>query len=206
MHKGDALREVVAETDAGGVVFAGDDLGDLEAFEAVRTLRRQGLPTLLVCSGSVDAEDLQVLADVADVVVPGPEGVLDLLRRSRRRPPARIRRRYVPYRPNVKNRGQPGRGDRELALGRGRGVPGERDSHMRESFGNPWSRLRIPAVGVIMAMLLSLTATTAQALPSSSAATGHAAAAARAASAPVLNNESASSSRASSARSATAAR
>ena len=81
MHKGDALREVVAETDAGGVVFAGDDLGDLEAFEAVRTLRRRGLPTLLVCSGSVDAEDLQVLADVADVVVPGPEGVLDLLRR-----------------------------------------------------------------------------------------------------------------------------
>ena len=60
---------------------------------------------------------------------------------------------------------------------------------MRESFGNPWSRLRVPAVGVIMAMLLSLTATTAQALPSSSAATGHAAAAARAASAPVLNNE-----------------
>ena len=34
MHKGHALRQVVADTDAGGVLFAGDDLGDLEAFEA----------------------------------------------------------------------------------------------------------------------------------------------------------------------------
>ena len=77
MHKGRALREVVAATDAGGVIFAGDDLGDLEAFEAARALRWQGLPTLLVCSGSVEE---QALAEVADVVVPGPEGVLALLR------------------------------------------------------------------------------------------------------------------------------
>ena len=35
------------------------------------------LPALLVCSGSVEE---QALADVADVVVPGPEGVLALLR------------------------------------------------------------------------------------------------------------------------------
>jgi trehalose 6-phosphate phosphatase len=77
MHKGQALRQVLAETDAGGVVFAGDDLGDLEAFEAARALRDQGLPALLVCSGS---EEEQALADIADVVVPGPDGVLDLLR------------------------------------------------------------------------------------------------------------------------------
>ncbi|MGZ8736631.1 MAG: trehalose-phosphatase [Nocardioides sp.] len=77
MHKGHALREVVADTDAGGVVFVGDDLGDLEAFEAARSLRTQGLPALLVCSGSVEE---QSLADIADVVVPGPDGVMDLLR------------------------------------------------------------------------------------------------------------------------------
>ena len=77
MHKGHALREVVATTGAGGVLFGGDDLGDLEAFEAARALGEQGLPTLLVCSGSVEE---QALADVADVVVPGPQGVLDLLR------------------------------------------------------------------------------------------------------------------------------
>ena len=77
MHKGHALRQVVADVDAGGVVFVGDDLGDLEAFEAARGLRSQGLPALLVCSGSVEE---QALADIADVVVPGPDGVMDLLR------------------------------------------------------------------------------------------------------------------------------
>ncbi len=78
MHKGHALRQVVADTDAGGVVFVGDDLGDLEAFEAARSMRAQGLPVFLACSGSVEE---QALADVADLVVPGPDGVMDLLRR-----------------------------------------------------------------------------------------------------------------------------
>jgi trehalose 6-phosphate phosphatase len=77
MHKGHALRQLVADTDAGGVVFVGDDLGDLEAFEAARSMRGQGLPTLLVCSGSVEE---RALADIADVVVPGPDGVMELLR------------------------------------------------------------------------------------------------------------------------------
>lgn len=76
MHKGHALHEVVAEADAGGVLFAGDDLGDLEAFEAVRSLRAQGLPAVTVCSGSVEQ---QALADVADIVVAGPDGVMTLL-------------------------------------------------------------------------------------------------------------------------------
>lgn len=77
MHKGHALRQVVADVDAGGVVFVGDDLGDLEAFEAARSLRSQGLPAFLVCSGSVEET---ALADVADLVVPGPDGVMALLR------------------------------------------------------------------------------------------------------------------------------
>jgi trehalose 6-phosphate phosphatase len=77
MHKGLALRTAVAETDAGGVMFLGDDLGDLEAFEAARALRDQGLPGLLVCSGSDEEE---ALAAVADLVVDGPDGVLGLLR------------------------------------------------------------------------------------------------------------------------------
>ncbi|MGA9746071.1 MAG: trehalose-phosphatase [Nocardioides sp.] len=78
MHKGRALRDVVASTDASGVLFAGDDLGDIEAFEAARALSRQGLPALLVCSGPTDEP---ALAEVVDVVVPGPVGVLGLLRR-----------------------------------------------------------------------------------------------------------------------------
>jgi trehalose 6-phosphate phosphatase len=78
MDKGQALRTVVAETGAGGVLFAGDDLGDLEAFAAVEELRDQGLPTLLVCSVS---DEESALAARADVLVDGPDGVLDLLRR-----------------------------------------------------------------------------------------------------------------------------
>ncbi len=78
MHKGLAVEAALAEPHAGGVLFAGDDLGDLEAFEAVRRLRDQGLPTLLVCSSSQEQE---VLAELSDVVVDGPGGVLGLLSR-----------------------------------------------------------------------------------------------------------------------------
>ena len=76
MHKGLALHAALAEHHAGGVLFAGDDLGDLQAFEAVADLRRQGLPTLLVCSSSQEQE---ALAELSDLVVDGPAGVLELL-------------------------------------------------------------------------------------------------------------------------------
>jgi trehalose 6-phosphate phosphatase len=75
-HKGLAVRTVLEELDGGAVLFAGDDLGDIEAFEAVRELRDEGLPGLLVCS---ESEEQQALAELADVVVPGPDGVLELL-------------------------------------------------------------------------------------------------------------------------------
>jgi trehalose 6-phosphate phosphatase len=75
--KGNVVRTITAELSAGGFLFGGDDLGDLEAFEAVAELREQGLPTLLVCSGS---EEQHALASLADVVVDGPAGVLDFLR------------------------------------------------------------------------------------------------------------------------------
>lgn len=77
MDKGIALRTFVEEQRAGGVVFVGDDLGDVEAFEAVRDLRRDGLPGLVVCSAS---EEQPTLVDLADVVVDGPDGVVAFLR------------------------------------------------------------------------------------------------------------------------------
>jgi len=76
--KGTVVRDLAREVDAGGFLFAGDDLGDVEAFEAVAALRDQGLPTLLVCSAS---DEESALVDRSDVVVHGPDGVLDLLRR-----------------------------------------------------------------------------------------------------------------------------
>jgi trehalose 6-phosphate phosphatase len=76
MHKGHAVRTFVAEQQATGVIFGGDDLGDIEAFEAVRDLRTGGLPGLVVCSASAEAPDL---VELADVVVDGPGGVVELL-------------------------------------------------------------------------------------------------------------------------------
>jgi trehalose 6-phosphate phosphatase len=76
--KGQVVRDLVEQTEAGGFLFAGDDLGDVEAFEAVAELRDQGMPTLLVCSAS---DEESALVERSDVVVHGPEGVLDLLRR-----------------------------------------------------------------------------------------------------------------------------
>ena len=77
MHKGAAVHRLVEELGAKAVAFFGDDLGDVEAFRAVEELRRQGSPGLLVCSAS---EEEDALAELADVVVDGPGGVLDLLR------------------------------------------------------------------------------------------------------------------------------
>ncbi len=76
-HKGVVVDLLVEELDAGGFLFAGDDLGDLEAFEAVRRLDDAGLATLRVASAS---EEENALVRIADVVVPGPDGVLDLFR------------------------------------------------------------------------------------------------------------------------------
>lgn len=76
VHKGQAVRTLVEELDAGGFLFAGDDLGDIEAFQAVGELAAGGMATLLVCSSS---EEESALLPLADVVVEGPDGVLALL-------------------------------------------------------------------------------------------------------------------------------
>lgn len=62
----------------GAVLFAGDDLGDLPAYDAVDDLRAQGVAGVLVCSGSTEGP--AALRVRADVVVDGPPGVVELLR------------------------------------------------------------------------------------------------------------------------------
>ncbi|AVH58027.1 MULTISPECIES: trehalose-phosphatase [Streptomyces] len=74
--KGVALLEYVREIGAESVLYAGDDLGDLPAFAAVDKLRSDGIPGLLVCSGSSEVAEL---ADRSDLVVDGPPGVVQLL-------------------------------------------------------------------------------------------------------------------------------
>jgi trehalose 6-phosphate phosphatase len=76
--KGDALRDLVAETGVRQVIFAGDDLGDLPAFRAVEQLRTEGVPGLLVCSASHEED---ALSEISDLIVCGPEGVAEWLTR-----------------------------------------------------------------------------------------------------------------------------
>ncbi|PAM99934.1 trehalose-phosphatase [Streptomyces sp. Alain-F2R5] len=76
MDKGAALTQYVRELDAASVLYAGDDLGDIPAFTAVDTLRTEGIPGLLVCSGSDEVTELRKRADVE---VAGPAGVVTLL-------------------------------------------------------------------------------------------------------------------------------
>ncbi|MFD8414155.1 trehalose-phosphatase [Streptomyces sp. NPDC059650] len=76
MDKGVALTEYLEATGAEAVVYAGDDLGDLAAYAAVEKRRAEGLPGLLVCSGS---EEVPELASRADLVLPGPAAVTSFL-------------------------------------------------------------------------------------------------------------------------------
>ena len=75
VDKGAALRGLVEEVDAEVVVFAGDDLGDLPAFDAVDAMRSDpdGPAGLLICSASAEQA---ALAARADLVVDGPAGLV----------------------------------------------------------------------------------------------------------------------------------
>ena len=74
--KGRVVEALVEEYEARHIVFAGDDLGDLPAYDAVDRLRAAGITGLLVCSAS-DEQDALVAR--ADLVVAGPDGVAEWL-------------------------------------------------------------------------------------------------------------------------------
>jgi trehalose 6-phosphate phosphatase len=77
--KGDAVRRVIGESKAGSALVAGDDLGDLSAFDAALELRARGGEALRVAVDS--AEVPPALIKQADIVVDGPPGLLEFLRR-----------------------------------------------------------------------------------------------------------------------------
>lgn len=76
MDKGAALLGLADEYAAGAVLYAGDDLGDLAAYDGVERLRERGVPGVTVYSASAETTGL---AARADVVVDGPAGVAALL-------------------------------------------------------------------------------------------------------------------------------
>jgi trehalose 6-phosphate phosphatase len=74
--KGEALTQLRAERGSLAVMYCGDDLGDIPAFEAVAELRAEGVPGVAVCSASAEVTGL---AGLADLVVDGPDGVVWML-------------------------------------------------------------------------------------------------------------------------------
>jgi trehalose 6-phosphate phosphatase len=76
INKGTALTELIAERDPAAILFAGDDIGDLPAFEAVRVAREDGREGVTVCSAS---DEVTALAEHADLVLDGPKEVAALL-------------------------------------------------------------------------------------------------------------------------------
>ncbi len=74
--KGLVVRELAAG--ASGVLYAGDDLGDLPAFAALAQLRAAGVTTVAAAVETPELPD--AVRAASDVLLAGPDGVVDLLR------------------------------------------------------------------------------------------------------------------------------
>jgi trehalose 6-phosphate phosphatase len=78
-RKGGAVERILGEHALEAALFAGDDVADVEAFDALDRARdERGVRTVKVGVRSVEAP--VVLLERADVVVEGPAGLVDLLR------------------------------------------------------------------------------------------------------------------------------
>ena len=77
-RKGAAVERLAREAGASAALFAGDDLPDLEAFEALDRLSWEGLRTVKVAvRGEEERAELEA---AGDLVVEGPAGMVALLR------------------------------------------------------------------------------------------------------------------------------
>jgi trehalose 6-phosphate phosphatase len=77
-RKGGAVERIVRSKDLTGVLFAGDDVGDLDAFGALDRLRLAGAWTCSVVVAG--AETPPPLLAAGDLIVTGPDGMVALLR------------------------------------------------------------------------------------------------------------------------------
>ncbi|MCD6022545.1 MAG: otsB [Actinomycetia bacterium] len=76
-RKGGAVERIASDRELAAVLFAGDDVGDLDAFAALGRLGTRGLWTCAIAAGGRETP-AEVLA-AADLVVEGPSGVAALL-------------------------------------------------------------------------------------------------------------------------------
>ena len=77
--KGGAVERIAGEADLEAVLYAGDDVADLDAFAALDRLRDRGLVTMKVAVRG--DETPAALVEAADVTVEGPPGLVELLGR-----------------------------------------------------------------------------------------------------------------------------
>lgn len=73
--KSDAVRRLVEGSNLEAALYAGDDVADLDAFEALRRMVPQP-----VCVAVGGPETPPALSDASDLVVDGPDGLIELLR------------------------------------------------------------------------------------------------------------------------------
>jgi len=76
--KGAAVERLAGEHALEAIVFAGDDLADVDAFEALDRLARRGVAAVRVAVRG--DETPSALLEAADVTVEGPSGLVELLR------------------------------------------------------------------------------------------------------------------------------
>jgi trehalose 6-phosphate phosphatase len=80
VDKGVAVRALLGAADATRAFYGGDDRTDLDAFAALRALKRERVLEHAVCVGVASGEGPPEIQREADVVVDSTDGFLDLLR------------------------------------------------------------------------------------------------------------------------------
>jgi trehalose 6-phosphate phosphatase len=77
-RKGGAVERIAGEHALRAVLFAGDDVADLDAFAGLDRLAARGVLAVRVAVQGKDTPE--PLLEAADIVVDGPDGLVDLLR------------------------------------------------------------------------------------------------------------------------------
>lgn len=78
-NKGIAVSRIVSAYSLEYAAYVGDDLTDLDAFDALRRLRDEGVLSIALCVGVASDEQPARLVEAADMMVDGPAGVTKLL-------------------------------------------------------------------------------------------------------------------------------
>ena len=79
IDKGLGVRSVLGDGNYSSVLYAGDDMTDLDAFRALRELRQEGRIGHAVRVGVRSEDGPEAILQEADIVVSGTEGVRELL-------------------------------------------------------------------------------------------------------------------------------